>query len=88
MNLPININQLLNGKAVEWERLEFKKGWNPEDILHTICAFANDFHNLDGGSEATRVKNYPYAAIEEAVVNQSRKFSSYRKQGEGGVNYE
>ena len=30
MNLPININQLLHGKAVEWERLEFKAGWNPE----------------------------------------------------------
>ena len=49
MNLPININQLLNGKAVEWERLEFKEGWNPEVILRTICAFANDFHNLGGG---------------------------------------
>ena len=49
MNLPININQLLNGKAVEWERLEFKAGWNPEVILRTICAFANDFHNLGGG---------------------------------------
>ena len=33
MNLPININQLLHGKAVEWERLEFKAGWNPEVIL-------------------------------------------------------
>jgi len=32
MNLPININQLLHGKAVEWERLEFKEGWNPEVI--------------------------------------------------------
>ena len=33
MNLPININQLLHAKAVEWERLEFKAGWNPEVIL-------------------------------------------------------
>ncbi len=49
MNLPININQLLHGKAVEWERLEFKAGWNPEVILRSICAFANDFHNLGGG---------------------------------------
>jgi len=46
MNLPININQLLHGKAVEWERLEFKEGWNPEVILRSICAFANDFHNF------------------------------------------
>lgn len=49
MPLPINISDLLHGKSVEWERLEFKEGWNPLDILHTICAFANDFHNLGGG---------------------------------------
>ena len=49
MSLPININDLLNGKPVEWERLEFKAGWNPEAVLHTLCAFANDIHNLGGG---------------------------------------
>ena len=49
MSLPINIKDLLRGKPVEWERLEFKEGWNPLDVLHTICAFANDFHNLGGG---------------------------------------
>lgn len=30
MNLPININDLLTARTVEWERLEFKEGWNPE----------------------------------------------------------
>ena len=49
MALPININDLLHGKPVEWERLEFKAGWNPEAVLHTLCAFANDIHNLGGG---------------------------------------
>jgi len=49
MLLPINISELLHGKSVEWERLEFKEGWNPLDTLHAICAFANDFHNLGGG---------------------------------------
>lgn len=49
MLLPININDLLHGKSVEWERLEFKAGWNPLDVQHSICAFANDFHNLGGG---------------------------------------
>ncbi len=29
MALPININDLLNGKPVEWERLEFKEGAQP-----------------------------------------------------------
>ena len=49
MALPININDLVNGQAIEWERLEFKKGWNPEEIVHTICAFANDINNWGGG---------------------------------------
>jgi hypothetical protein len=49
MALPININDILHGRTVEWERLEFKAGWNPEKVLHTLCAFANDFHNLGGG---------------------------------------
>jgi ATP-dependent DNA helicase RecG len=49
MPLPINLPALLHGHAVEWERLEFKAGWNPQDVLHTACAFANDFHNLGGG---------------------------------------
>lgn len=47
--LPININYLISARTVEWERLEFKEGWNPEKTLHTMCAFANDFHNLGGG---------------------------------------
>src|SRR5258708_35830543 len=49
MALPINIDQLINGQAVEWERIEFKEGWNDLNIMQTICAFANDFSNLGGG---------------------------------------
>jgi ATP-dependent DNA helicase RecG len=47
--LPFNIGKLLSGLIVEWERLELKRGWNPLSVLHTLCAFANDFHNLGGG---------------------------------------
>ncbi len=36
MPLPIDITTLLEGRTVEWERLEFKKGWNPVDALHTL----------------------------------------------------
>ena len=48
-NLPINLHNLLHQRTVEGERIEYKSGWNPESILHSICAFANDFHNLGGG---------------------------------------
>lgn len=49
MHLPINIDAVLHGRTVESERVEFKKGWNPEAVLRSLCAFANDFHNLGGG---------------------------------------
>ncbi len=49
MALAINIHELINGQVIEWERLEFKQGWNPEDVIHTLCAFANDINNWGGG---------------------------------------
>ena len=49
LSLPISLDDVLRGRSVEWERLEYKQGWNPESVLHSICAFANDFHNLGGG---------------------------------------
>src|SRR5947199_9943388 len=49
MTLPVNIEDVLHARTVESERIEFKQGWNPEAVLHTMCAFANDFHNLGGG---------------------------------------
>ena len=49
MALPINIEDLVHGNTIEWERLEFKQGWNPEAVIHSACAFANDLHNWGGG---------------------------------------
>ncbi|WP_225974609.1 AlbA family DNA-binding domain-containing protein [Arachidicoccus ginsenosidivorans] len=49
MALPLNIEELVHGKTIEWERLEFKKGWNPEVIVRSMCAFANDLNNWGGG---------------------------------------
>ena len=49
MKLPTNIENILNENIVECERVEFKGSWNPEPILHSICAFANDINNWGGG---------------------------------------
>lgn len=49
MALAININDLLNKQKIESNRIEFKKGWNPASIYHSVCAFANDFDDLGGG---------------------------------------
>ena len=40
MALPVNIDDLINHRKVEWARIEYKEGWNPEKVLHTLCAFA------------------------------------------------
>ena len=49
MALPVNIEDLLRKRKVEDNRVEFKRGWNPDDIYHSISAFANDIDNLGGG---------------------------------------
>lgn len=51
--LSINIKDLLQFRGVESSRIEFKASWDPKvvgyQVLHTVCAFANDFQNLNGG---------------------------------------
>lgn len=46
--LLINLEDLLRQRKVEGDRVEYKKGWNPDPITRTLCAFANDFENLGG----------------------------------------
>lgn len=36
-------NVLAVGMCHESERIEYKAGWNPDPIVRTLCAFANDF---------------------------------------------
>ncbi len=50
--LPINLDDLINARSVESVRREFKRSWSDqtlEQVVRTICAFANDFLNLNGG---------------------------------------
>lgn len=50
--LPVNLEDLILGRTVESHRLEFKSGWDDfikDDVVHTVCAFANDMLNLNGG---------------------------------------
>ena len=47
--LPVNLKDLLRQRNVEGDRIEYKAGWNPDAIVRTLCAFANDFENLGGG---------------------------------------
>jgi ATP-dependent DNA helicase RecG len=50
--LPINLEDLIHARSVESVRREFEKTWSKhilESVIHSICAFANDFFNLNGG---------------------------------------
>ncbi|MDX3917476.1 MULTISPECIES: RNA-binding domain-containing protein [Olivibacter] len=49
MPLHTNILDLISGRTVENDRVEYKKGWNPGAIYRSICAFANDFDDIGGG---------------------------------------
>jgi len=42
----INLANLLHQRTIESERVEYKAGWKPESVIHTLSAFANDFHNF------------------------------------------
>lgn len=82
-HLPIGIDELLGG-AIETTRLEFKASWDPErtgyQVLKTLCAFANDLQNLNGGyvligvNESQGVATRPVAGLDEASIEAIQKW--------------
>ena len=67
MRLPVNIEELLSGRAVEGNRIEYKTGWNPDAIYRTICAFANDFDETGGGYIVVGVEEEKGRAIRPVI---------------------
>jgi ATP-dependent DNA helicase RecG len=50
--LPIKLDDLINRRTIESNRVEFKATWNhpiKPAVVRTVCAFANDLLNLNGG---------------------------------------
>ena len=57
--IPLSVQDLLCVQGGEVEKVEFKKAWHNKresgprgtywQVLHTICAFANDFCGVNGG---------------------------------------
>ncbi len=47
--IPISIDELLSKRIVEDNRVDYKAGYNAENVLHEIVAFANDIDNMGGG---------------------------------------
>ena len=66
--IPLKIETLLEGRVVEHDRVEYKTGWNPNDIIHSICAFANDYDNTNGGYIVIGVKEENGILIEPGDI--------------------
>lgn len=79
MALHINIEDLLNGKAVENNRLDYKEGWNPDSIYRTICAFANDFEDTGGGYIVVGVEEVNGRAVRPVKGINSNQVESIEK---------
>ena len=79
MELEISIEDLLNKRRVESDRIEFKAGWNPDDIYHSVCAFANDFDNVGGGyiligvEEKNGIAVRPVKGVDEQEIDRIQK---------------
>lgn len=79
MALPINIEDLLNKRKVESNRIEFKASWNPDKIYHTICAFATDLENTGGGyiligvEEENGIARRPVKGIDDMEIDRILK---------------
>lgn len=75
MPLPINIEDLINKRIVESNRIELKEGFNPDAIIRSICAFANDIDNIGGGyivlgiEEDNGVPKFPIKGIKQKEVD-------------------
>ena len=54
--IPLKIETLLKGRVIEHDQVEYKTGWNPNDIIHSILCFSNDYDNTNSGYIVIGVK--------------------------------
>lgn len=80
MELEISIEDLLNKRRVESDRIEFKKSWNPDDIYHSVCAFANDYDNIGGGYILVGVEENNGVAVRPVLGVEDSKLDKIQKE--------
>lgn len=78
--IPLKIETLLEGRVVEHDRVEYKTGWNPNDIIHSICAFANDYDNTNGGYIVIGVKEKDGMPVFPIVGVSKEKLDSIQQE--------
>lgn len=88
--LPINVDDLLRLQGVESARVEFKASWDEKSagsqVIRTICAFANDFQNLNGGYIVIGVAEQDGAAILPAKGLSQKEIEDAQKWVRGRCN--
>ena len=88
--LPVNVDDLLRCRGVESERVEFKASWDPAttgpQMLRTICAFANDYHNLNGGYLVVGVREHEGRAALPPVGLSAEQVEAAQKWIRGNCN--
>ena len=82
--LPISIQDLLYHRGVEAARVELKSSWNEgptaQQVLETICAFANDYYNVNGGyvvlgvEERDGVAQLPPKGLDPAALERIQRW--------------
>ena len=91
MRLPINIEELLGGRAVEGDRIEYKTGWNPDAIYRSVCAFANDSPRATIETDEERsyflidIPCHPYFAKKEIEIDTNGVKEDAESGVKGGV---
>jgi predicted HTH transcriptional regulator len=80
------------GRVIEWDRLEFKRSWNPEEIIHTIAAFANDVNNWGGGyiivgvEEIGGVPQFPPVGLQHNQIDRIQKEQETQQETQQEIN--
>ena len=76
MAIPVNIEKLIDENIVENVRIEYKNSFNPETVMKSICAFANDLDGYQGGYIVIGIdteKGLPIKPIKGLNVNEIDK---------------
>ena len=79
MALPINVGELIENRVVESTRIEYKSDWDPEPIVHSITAFANDIDNSGGGyivvgiAEQNGMPKIPISGLNKGSIDRIQK---------------
>ena len=79
MALPINVKELIGSRVVESTPIECKADWDPEPIIHSITAFANDIDNSGGGyivvgiAEENGMPKIPVTGLNKGSIDRIQK---------------